>query len=406
MATDIIVTLGEGKTEAEYKVRDLDKGFWSFWKLNTPSHYVANLRDNWCDCPDSQYRKRVCKHLIKARELEKEKQMAANNGTALAPTQQQPNIAEIVVRGNLASLNEQERAAYYLAVCNACGLNPALKPFEFINMKGKVVLYALKSCTEQLRKNNNVNLTILSQELKEGLYIVRVKAELPGGRADEDLGAVAIGNETGEDRANLIMKCITKAKRRVTLSICGLGMLDETEVSSVMEGEQRQFPTNAPNAAIQTSAQSSPAQPAKEQDSRSKIEYTADEFHALMQRKGKKWQEAQLWMDGTFGTNYHGSLTSIPQVDSTHLGGWINWLNTNVSDDEESLQTEFFPKEKAAKNLLITTVSDLVNAIGIPNFEKHLFKEFGTYNLGDLEFAQLENLKTRLEVAKQKKAVA
>ena len=27
------------------------------------------------------------------------------------------------------------------------------------------------------------------------------------------------------------MKTITKAKRRVTLSICGLGMLDETEVA-------------------------------------------------------------------------------------------------------------------------------------------------------------------------------
>jgi hypothetical protein len=29
------------------------------------------------------------------------------------------------------------------------------------------------------------------------------------------------------------MKCETKAKRRVTLSICGLGMLDETEVDSL-----------------------------------------------------------------------------------------------------------------------------------------------------------------------------
>ena len=29
------------------------------------------------------------------------------------------------------------------------------------------------------------------------------------------------------------MKAVTKAKRRVTLSICGLGMLDETEVESI-----------------------------------------------------------------------------------------------------------------------------------------------------------------------------
>ena len=30
----------------------------------------------------------------------------------------------------------------------------------------------------------------------------------------------------GEDLANAMMKCETKAKRRVTLSICGPGMLD------------------------------------------------------------------------------------------------------------------------------------------------------------------------------------
>jgi hypothetical protein len=33
--------------------------------------------------------------------------------------------------------------------------------------------------------------------------------------------------------ANALMKAETKAKRRVTLSICGLGMLDESEVESI-----------------------------------------------------------------------------------------------------------------------------------------------------------------------------
>jgi hypothetical protein len=35
------------------------------------------------------------------------------------------------------------------------------------------------------------------------------------------------------ERANTILKAITKAKRRVTLSICGLGWLDETEVEDI-----------------------------------------------------------------------------------------------------------------------------------------------------------------------------
>jgi hypothetical protein len=40
---------------------------------------------------------------------------------------------------------------------------------------------------------------------------------------------VLIGKLQGEARANAVMKAITKAKRRVTLSICGLGLMDESE---------------------------------------------------------------------------------------------------------------------------------------------------------------------------------
>jgi hypothetical protein len=36
---------------------------------------------------------------------------------------------------------------------------------------------------------------------------------------------------------NALMKAVTKAKRRVTLSICGLGMLDETEVETIPDVE-------------------------------------------------------------------------------------------------------------------------------------------------------------------------
>jgi hypothetical protein len=44
---------------------------------------------------------------------------------------------------------------------------------------------------------------------------------------------VPIANLKGEARANAFMKAETKAKRRVTLSICGLGILDETEIDSI-----------------------------------------------------------------------------------------------------------------------------------------------------------------------------
>ena len=43
------------------------------------------------------------------------------------------------------------------------------------------------------------------------------------------IGAVSIKGLQGENLANALMKAETKAKRRVTLSLAGLGWLDETE---------------------------------------------------------------------------------------------------------------------------------------------------------------------------------
>ena len=46
----------------------------------------------------------------------------------------------------------------------------------------------------------------------------------------------------GEVRANAILKAVTKAKRRATLSICGLGWLDESEVADYSAPQWRQNP--------------------------------------------------------------------------------------------------------------------------------------------------------------------
>jgi hypothetical protein len=53
------------------------------------------------------------------------------------------------------------------------------------------------------------------------------------GRTDIARGAVNISGLKGEMLANAMMKAETKAKRRATLSICGLGLLDEVEVETI-----------------------------------------------------------------------------------------------------------------------------------------------------------------------------
>lgn len=63
--------------------------------------------------------------------------------------------------------------------------------------------------------------------------VVTARAQTIDGRDDESTGAVSIQGLKGEALANAIMKSETKAKRRVTLSICGLSGLDESEIDSI-----------------------------------------------------------------------------------------------------------------------------------------------------------------------------
>lgn len=155
--------------------------------------------------------------------------------TALVQTAVSPGeiMESVIVRGDLAKLQPEERAKYYSTVCQSIGLNPLTKPFEYITLNGKLTLYARKDATDQLRSLRGVSVVIVSRERVEDVYVVTARATTTDGRSDESIGAVAIGNAKGEALANALMKAETKAKRRVTLSICGLGMLDETEVESI-----------------------------------------------------------------------------------------------------------------------------------------------------------------------------
>jgi hypothetical protein len=63
-----------------------------------------------------------------------------------------------------------------------------------------------------------------------------VEVSGPSGRSSQDIGAVVIGNLRGEALCNAFMKAVTKAKRRATLSFCGLGdVIDEAELDTVRE---------------------------------------------------------------------------------------------------------------------------------------------------------------------------
>lgn len=184
-----------------------------------------------------------------------------------APTEINNAIYEsLALRGDLSGLTPEDKTKYYASLCERLGLDPTTQPFAPLKLSGKEILYPTRGATDQLARIHNVNRRILAEAELRGVYIVTVEASLPNGRTEQSKGAVALGNLQGEAFANAIMKAETKAKRRATLAILGLGMLDETEVESITESQKIAYPTNSEPSAgykqIGTPAENAPALPA------------------------------------------------------------------------------------------------------------------------------------------------
>jgi hypothetical protein len=146
-------------------------------------------------------------------------------------------VEKVLATGNLDGLTEAERVDLYRTTCESLGLNPATRPLEYLRWQGRTVLYIRKEATDQLRRLHGVSLRVTESALHGDLYVVRIEARM-GDRTDEDLGVVPIGRaNNAEALANAMMRALSKAKRRVTLSIVGLGWMsqgeDEDEPTSV-----------------------------------------------------------------------------------------------------------------------------------------------------------------------------
>lgn len=195
---------------------------------------------------------------------------------AVTPLDAAAVMERVLLGGDISKLDAKGRLFYYQKVCESVGLNPLTRPFDYLNLNGKTVLYAKRDATDQLRKVHGVSVTIKARENLDSVYAVTANARDKSGREDESIGAVNIQGLKGDALANALMKAETKAKRRVTLSICGLGMLDETEVEAI------------PNARIDPPA-GSPDEPP--------IEVTpegtplGEEFIPSGKWQGKKWEE-------------------------------------------------------------------------------------------------------------------
>lgn len=143
------------------------------------------------------------------------------------------SLLALVTSGDCKRLNPQQKIAYYRARCEAAGLDPRTAPFQFLTLQGREILYALKGATDQLAAKHGIRCEILDQRTENDIRVVTVRATTKDGRQTDEIGAVNVKGAQGEALCNALMKACTKAKRRAVLAVCGLGMLDETELDTI-----------------------------------------------------------------------------------------------------------------------------------------------------------------------------
>ena len=130
------------------------------------------------------------------------------------------------------ALTAGHRAAALAALCRALHLNPLTNPLIYVTLNGKEVLYVTRQATDQIAARLGLHReTVEGPEVRDFagtklLYCkVRVTMPGPGGRSE-----TAVATLPPADLVNAVMKVETKAKRRATLSMVGLGMMGEDDV--------------------------------------------------------------------------------------------------------------------------------------------------------------------------------
>jgi len=160
-------------------------------------------------------------------------------------------VSSIVLRGDLSALTEEQLTRYYASLCESLSLDVRFKPFDVLILNGRKVLYANRACTDMLAKLHGITREIIDGprfvELDKTKAIICIaRATSPSGR-QETATAVVPAN----DPINGFMKCETKAKRRATLAILGLGLLDHTELETI---PGIRLPQDAPQSSGKTPA--------------------------------------------------------------------------------------------------------------------------------------------------------
>lgn len=141
--------------------------------------------------------------------------------------------------GSLHHLDNSGLVAFRAKLCNYIGLNPYTLPFRFYsNSAGEIFLYATKDACAQLRELKGISVTHTTDYLRDE-FLKTITIKITGmnkkGRSSIATGSVSYENALPGDIHNYIMWAETKALRRLTLDLSGLGVLADVEVKDMQD---------------------------------------------------------------------------------------------------------------------------------------------------------------------------
>lgn len=158
-------------------------------------------------------------------------------------------MQKFILKNDLSCLTMEEKLIFILNRCKDLKLDPRSQPIMIIKSKEKVgnsfvekeTPYISKSGGEQLAKVHQVSVLDTEEKILDDVFIVKAKVSLPNGRISQAIGVTPLFTEydgkvtkiTGAKKCNAMMVADTKARRRAVLSICGTGMIDESEIDTM-----------------------------------------------------------------------------------------------------------------------------------------------------------------------------
>ncbi len=236
-------------------------------------------------------------------------------------------LEQVLMMGDLKALDEGQRLNYIEKLCRATGVSILFRPFDYIVLNNKLVLYANRSCTDQLRHLHKISIKIVSREKIGDLYVVTADASGPKGKTDSSIGAMNITGLRGQELANAMMKAETKAKRRVTLSICGLGILDEIEARELAEKEAKEV---AQEAVIEVEE--------KVQASEERPEFESIRTPILDSEPGSQPQATTIGSYILQAGKLKGKV--LKDLPLAKLATWMNWFNSKTNEERSALHLD------------------------------------------------------------------